>query len=469
VALLDRLPPIWPDGTLREWIARRNAQTGQCVVVLDDDPTGCQTVHDAWVLTRWDVPDLRRALAEADPLFFILTNTRSMSLAEAQALNREVAANLVLAAQAERRPFTVVSRSDSTLRGHYPGEVHALGATLVRALGADFDGTCIIPFFPEGGRFTIGDIHWVQEGDTLVPAAQTAYAQDPVFGYGHSSLPGWVEEKTGGQIRASDVVSISLDLLRCGGPSEVAGRLQACPPGGVVVVNAAHYRDLEVFVVGLQSAMDAGKRFLFRTAASFVKALAGLADRPLLSAQEMAAGRPNAGGLIAFGSYVPKSTAQLAVARQLSQVAAVELPVEPVLDDARRDRTVSRVAAALDEALEGGGDALVYTSREVYDSGGLAGSLKVGHSVSLALVEIVRRLVHEPRYVIAKGGITASDIATQGLDVGAARILGQVLPGVPVWRLGPGSRWPGVPYVVFPGNVGEDDAVASVIRLLRTP
>ena len=468
-ALPDATPPLWPDETLREQIAQHNARTRRCVVVLDDDPTGCQTVHDAWVLTHWDVPDLRCALAEAEPLFFILTNTRSLSLAEAQVLNREVAVNLARAVRAEGRPITVVSRSDSTLRGHYPGEVQALSEALTRALNTDFDGTCIIPFFPEGGRFTIGDVHWVQEGEKLLPAGHTVYAQDPVFGYTHSNLPKWVEEKTAGRVPASEVVSISLEVLRRDGPDQVARQLKACPPGSVVVVNAAHYRDLEVFVAGLQMAADAGRRFLFRTAASFVKVVAGLADRPLLTAHEMVAGRPSGGGLIVFGSHVPKSTAQLAVARGLSGVCAVELPVAMVLDDATRNRTISRVAAALDEVLNGETDALVYTSREVATAEGRVASLQVGRSISLALVEVVRRLGHEPRYMIAKGGITASDVATRGLRVRAARILGQVLPGVPVWCLGPTGRWPGMPYVVFPGNVGDADAVAAVMRLTKDP
>jgi hypothetical protein len=48
-----------------------------------------------------------------------------------------------------------------------------------------------------------------------------------------------------------------------------------------------------------------------------------------------------------------------------------------------------------------------------------------------------------------------------------AQVLGQIVPGVPVWRLGPESKYPGLPYVVFPGNAGGPDALASVIRVLR--
>ena len=45
------LPPPWPETNLRERIASRNAEAGLCVVALDDDPTGTQTVHGVHVLT----------------------------------------------------------------------------------------------------------------------------------------------------------------------------------------------------------------------------------------------------------------------------------------------------------------------------------------------------------------------------------------------------------------------------------
>ena len=197
--LFRGLPPLWSDATLRQEIHAHNIRTGRCIVALDDDPTGTQTVHDIWVLTRWEVSDLTAALSDGETALYILTNSRSMPLPDAQQMNREIAANLVQASRNAQRQITVVSRSDSTLRGHFPGEVDALEQALAQAQNAGFDGICIIPFFPEGGRFTIDNIHWVQEGERLIPAAQTPYARDAVFGYQHSRLPEWVEEKTGGR------------------------------------------------------------------------------------------------------------------------------------------------------------------------------------------------------------------------------------------------------------------------------
>ena len=157
--------------------------------MLDDDPTGTQTVHNIPVLTEWSVASLRAELANDLPCFYILTNSRSLPLPGAQAMNVEIARNLREASHQAQRDFVIVSRSDSTLRGHFPGEVDALA----NALEQDFDGWLIIPFFLEGGRYTIGNVHYVAEGDKLVPAGETPFARDSAFGYRASNLREWVE------------------------------------------------------------------------------------------------------------------------------------------------------------------------------------------------------------------------------------------------------------------------------------
>lgn len=436
-------------------------------MALDDDPTGTQTVHDVWVLTSWEPSGLVKALSAGEPALYILTNSRSLPLSEAQALNQTVAIHLLQAARQVGRPLTVVSRSDSTLRGHYPGEVDALSEALVAEQGTPFDGLCLIPFFAEGERFTIHNIHWVQEGTRLVPAAQTPYARDPAFGYQHSYLPEWVEEKTGGKTRASQVMTISLETLRRGGPQAAADQLRLAYNGRVIIVNAAEERDLEVFTLGLAQVEGEGRRFLFRSAASFVKVAAGINDRPLLTQQELVGGRPPGGSLIVFGSFVPRSSAQLEAARSLPGVTAVELPVPEVIEPGQREPAIEKAADSLNRALQENRDALIFTSREVIQGESQSASLAIGRQVSEALVEVVRRVRHQPRYILGKGGITSSDLATAALNVRAARVLGQVHPGVPVWSLGPGSRWPGVPYIIFPGNVGNPATVAEIISKLR--
>jgi uncharacterized protein YgbK (DUF1537 family) len=464
-ALLSALPPEWPHDPFPE-IQRRVAASNRRVAVLDDDPTGTQTVHDLWVLTRWTPAALHRALSDSGPVFYLLTNSRSLPTADAVALNREVASHLATAAQSLSCDLDVISRSDSTLRGHFPAETEALQSVLQDRTPWRYDGVIICPFFLEGGRLTAHDIHWVAEGETLVPAAQTEYARDATFGYAHSDLRAWIQEKTEGRVLADDVLSISLDRVRTAGPQGVREALQQVTNGRMAVVNAVSYRDLCVFVLGLLQAQDRGQRFLFRTAASFVKVRGGVSSRGLLSAGDVV-GAGVGPGLIVVGSYVDKTTRQLRQAMALADLAAVELRVGKVLDRETGASEVERVAHLAAEALADGQDALVYTSRERLTDRGQAGELDIGGQVSRALVRVVRRIAVRPRFVIAKGGITASDVATLALEVQRAWVLGQLLPGVPVWRLGDESTFPGLPYVVFPGNVGTDESLAQAIHILR--
>ena len=457
-------PPIWPHDVLAANAAATNA-SGRTLVVLDDDPTGTQTVRDVAVVTAWDTATLATELAAAPACFYILTNSRSLAAPASRALHLELAANLRAASAATGRAFVVASRSDSTLRGHYPLETDTLAAAL-----GPFDATILAPYFEAGGRYTLDDTHYVAEGDRLIPAAETPFARDAAFGYRSSHLPAFVEEKTAARTRAAEVASLSLDLIRRGGPEAVAEKLRTLPRGCTCIVNAAAPRDIEVFAAATLVAEAAGARLLYRTAAGFVAARIGQSPQqpPLAPA---AFSLPNRhGGLTLVGSHVPKTTAQLAALRSLPGLLVIELSVPAVLDDARRDAALAAVVAQTNAALAAGRDTVVLTSRAVVAAPDAAGSLAIGRRVSDALVGLVHGLAVAPRYLIAKGGITSSDIATRGLGVRRARILGQALPGVPVWQLGPEARFPGLGYVVFPGNVGADTALADLVtRLQPTP
>jgi len=466
--LLARLPPEPPESDLRARIRQATLTSGRKVVVLDDDPTGTQTVHSLPVLTEWTPEALAAAWDEADTTFYVLTNSRRYPLAQARAMNQEIARHLAAVARERGAEPVVVSRSDSTLRGHYPGEVTALRQTLEAELCFGYDGLVIVPFFLEGGRLTAGDVHWVQEGEFLTPAAQTEFARDPTFGYRHSNLRAWVAEKTGGQVPASAVLSVGLADIRQGGPDAVADLLARTRGGRAIVVNAVTYRDVEVFVWGLMQAEGQGQRFLFRTAASFVKVRGGIPDRGLLAFEELspAGGEVGVGGLTIVGSYVGRTTAQLGQALALAGTLGLELPVAQVLSEGSRRETIDRALRQVEAGLRQGWDVILYTSRELVVPVGMS-QLAAAQRVSLALVAVLRGLSVRPAYLIGKGGITSSDLATDGLAVRQAQVLGQIVPGVPVWRLGGESKYPGLPYVVFPGNVGGPDALAQAIRILR--
>jgi uncharacterized protein YgbK (DUF1537 family) len=456
---IDLLPK--PPGRNDFSVVRRHvASRPTKIVVLDDDPTGTQTVHGIGVLAAWTVPILAAALADPRPCFYVLTNTRSLSAAEASAVVFEIAANLKAAGELSGAAFVIVSRGDSTLRGHFAGELKAIENGLRTA----FDATIVIPAFFEGGRYTIDDIHYVADGDNLVPAAETEFARDRTFGYTHSNLREWIEEKTMGSVPAQSVGSVAIGTLRGqGGFNAVRTRLLALPKGAFLVVNAAAYPDLEVFTRGLLEAEAAGRRYLLRTAASFVRVRAGIEPRPLLAPAEISSGHA-AGGLVIVGSYVRKTTLQLESLLGLAGVAGIEVAVDLLGEPASRAEEIGRASGEARAAIRSGRHAVVFTSRRLESALGAAGELKAGRMVSEALVEIVRAISDKPRFLIAKGGITSSDIAIQGLGMKKALVLGQASPGVPVWEMGPETRFPGMRFVVWPGNVGDPDALRDLVR-----
>jgi len=462
-ALLAALPTRYPVDLLPD-IAARVAEAGRKLIVLDDDPTGTQTVYEVPVLTRWEVDRLSAELRDPSPLLYILTNSRSLPVDQAVALIESIMVNIRAALRTAPRPVDVISRSDSTLRGHFPQEIDAIR----RGLSDPVDGILVIPAFFEGGRLTLNDVHYVVDNGVLTPVAETDYARDAAFGYTHSSLREWIAEKHSAR-PAPPITSIDLITLRRSGPAAVARQLQEINGGTYVIVNAADYRDLEVFVAGLIMAEAAGKHFIARCAASYVRIRAGLAPRALLDSvalhrDEAEARMP---GLIIAGSYIAKSSAQIARALTLPTVRGVEVPVDALLDTAQRQGEIERAITAAANQHQAGYDVLIYTSRALLSGSDGIGSLQIGQRISAALVEIVQRLPFRPGWIIAKGGITSSDIATAALSITRAWVLGQILPGVPVWRADPGSLWPGMTYVVFPGNVGNESALAHVIGIMR--
>ncbi len=433
------------------------------LVVLDDDPTGTQTVHGIPVLTTWDESILATELLDPAPAVFLLTNTRAYPVERVVAINREIGVALRAASKATGRDFVIVSRSDSTLRGHYPAETDALAEGL-----GGVDAVFIIPAFFPGGRYTLDDVHYVAEAGRLVPAGETEFARDASFGYRHSNLREWVAEKTGGRVPAAEVVSISLADLREGGPSPVTDKLVAMRSGSVVIVNAVSPTDLAVLTHALGDKRLKVRRFLFRTAADFVSAYAAITSRPILGPSELCDKGSNHGGLIVAGSYVGKTTAQLdALFTGLPALVRVEISVSKLLDPLNRDAECARAGNAAEAAIVSGRSVVLYTSRLLVTGSDAQSSLAIGHQISLGLVGVVCALKMRPAWFIAKGGITSSDLATRALKILRAIVVGQALPGVPVWQTGIESKWPGLCYVVFPGNVGDSDALAELVASLE--
>ncbi len=458
-------------------------RAGRRLVVLDDDPTGTQSIADLPVLTSWAVADLRWALSQPTTAFFVLTNTRSLSEADAVERNRQVVAALDEAASVEKVPYVLASRSDSTLRGYFPLETDVLMEELA-ARGTSVDGVLLCPAYIEPGRVTVDSLHWSRTSDGMIPVSHTEFARDASFGYLNSDLRDWVEEKTGGRISRDDVAAITLTDIRQGGPDRVQEILTGLSQGQPVVVDAAEDADLQVVTLALLRAESAGKNFLYRIGPGFVRARSGQTVRSAIDTNRLSAilaeaprpadeTRPDTEhGLIAVGSHVGLTTRQLDRLRERGKLVELEIDVPTILRAEDRDAHVSDIATRAADELRtnrSASDVVIRTSRTLVTGADAVDSLVIARTVSAALVGTVREVVAKvrPAFVLAKGGITSSDTATEGLSIRRAWSRGTMLPGiVSLWEPAAGPAQ-GIPYIVFAGNVGNDDALAAVVEKLR--
>ncbi|MEL6458134.1 MAG: four-carbon acid sugar kinase family protein [Cyanobacteria bacterium J06621_15] len=430
------------------------------IIVLDDDPTGSQTVHGCLLLMQWDVDTLRLGLQDDSPIFFVLTNTRALTPEKAASITKEVCHNLKLALDAEQiKDFLVVSRSDSTLRGHYPVETDVIAEEL-----GPFDAHFLVPAFFEGGRITRDSIHYLIMQGVPVAVHETEFARDSVFGYNHSYLPKYVEEKTQGRIAAENVERFLLEDIR-GGSLERLMKLKGNQCG---VVDGETQSDLNKFAEDVLTAASGGKRFLFRSAASILTALAALPPQPI-SPENMAeyviTGKP---GAIIVGSHVKKTTQQLEVLLQEKGIVGIEVDVAQLLDNGNQSATLlTHILKNVLDAHNAGNTPVVYTSREELTFENVNQRLQFGAKVSNLLMDVVRGLPSDIGFLISKGGITSNDVLSTGLALKTARLLGQILNGVSMVSTPQNHpQFPKLPVVLFPGNVGDADAVSTVYQRL---
>lgn len=438
------------------------------IVVLDDDPTGVQTVHDVSVYTDWSPESIREGFEEPGKLFFILTNSRSFTAEQTERVHREIARNVADVARELGRDYLIVSRGDSTLRGHYPLETQVLRDVFQRESGRTVDGDILCPYFKEGGRFTLDNIHYVRYGEELVPCGQTEFARDETFGYQSSSLPAYIQEKTGGACRAEDVTCISLARLRALDYEGVEAQLEAVRDYGRIVVNAVEDCDVKVLATALYRAMAKGRNYTVRCAAALVKALGNISDRPLLRREEMVTGESRHGGIIVVGSHTKKTTAQLEALKGVEGIEFIEMNSDLVLTPDALEEEAAAITARCSQLIAQGRTCCVSTKRALLtvENDTPEEALLRSVRISDAVQSCVAGLTATPAFVVAKGGITSSDVGVKALRTRRAWVLGQIRPGIPVWRTDEASRFPGVPYVIFPGNVGEESTLREAVELL---
>jgi uncharacterized protein YgbK (DUF1537 family) len=419
-----------------------------------DDPGCSQTVSDTPIYFNCAPETLDSTFSSDSPAALIFTDSRRMSPDDAASAAEQIGRHLAAAAtKADVEPL-IASVGDGALRGHYSQELEGLAC----GLGRDFDGVIVVPAFFETGWYTIDDTQWALQDDQLIAANKTESARDSTFGFRGSDLKQWIHERTHGVVQADRVRSISLQTLRNGGPVAVENELLQASKAQTIIVNAACYEDLEIFALGLIAAELQGKNFIYRCSGSFLKVRGGFEDRPLVTGDLLCAG--DGPGLLVAGSYADNTSRQLDALIQSKLAVGVELRVDMLLEDNTVEAEITRAAVAVNERLAGGDSTALYTSRKRH-SISASGLSKIGRTIMSSLCEITRRIEVKPGFLVAKGEITSMEVV-RSLGVKEALALGQVIPSVPVWKLGADSRWPDIAYMQLPGGVGGENALLDI-------
>ena len=460
--ILQQLPP--EDSTNYRLINKTLFSTlNQTCVVIDDDPTGNQTVYNIPLLTQWNLEVFVDEFKAKTPVFFVLTNSRSLSPADTLQRYKTIAKNILNAAKQTQRRVSIISRSDSTLRGHFPLEP----ITLQKHLKLTESITVFIPVMFEGNRLTVNDTHYIKNGDALLPVSQTPFSQDHAFGYRNANLKLYIEEKSNGTVNATQVYSFSLQVIRRSDVLKLAEDIQNIPKGCFCIFNCVNYNDLDKITHALLRAEASGKTIVYRTSSSFVPSYIGLAPKGLLTLAEVFRQDNTSGGLTIVGSYVKKSSEQLYNALSLfDDSSRIELMVTKVLAS-NSGTYLNTVIDRIDSIIAKGKHVIIYTSRELVTETTEFDAVTIARKISNALVALVKGISVMPRYIIAKGGITSHDLAVNGLGMKRSKVLGQVEAGIPLWEMGDETRFPKLPYIVFPGNVGDTDTLKLIISKFK--
>lgn len=395
------------------------------MVVLDDDPTGIQTVHGCLLITQWDEESVRLGFADEQPFFYILTNTRALTREEAARVTREAMEMVVKVNEDYGYRLVIVSRSDSCLRGHFPLETDVMRECFTGRGLSVLPKTPFCPAFIESGRVTIKGVHYMKDGERMIPVSETEFARDNVFGYHTSVLHDYILEK-------------------------------GADPDDYIIVNAQSYEELNASASQIVSSVLAhDSSIIIRSSSSLPKAIAGCPDIPLLDGSML----KSAGvGCFIVGSHVKKTTRQLEALLCESGTFGVELDVRRILEDS--EPLMQETLAVMQQVAGQGLVPVVYTSRQEVRLDDADLRQHLGQKVSDFLVDVVRRMPFTPAYLVAKGGITSHDIMTKGLGIKSARVMGQIVNSVPCVM----TR--DFPYVIFPGNVGGENSLRETYQKL---
>ncbi len=448
------------------------------IVVFDDDPTGSQTVHGCQLLLCCDKESIINGIRDASPLLFLLTNTRSMSAHIAADKTREICQSLMQALKSERisiEDVLFVSRGDSTLRGH-----GVIEPAVINQMLGPFDATFHVPAFFEGGRTTVESVHLLNG----IPVHTTPFAKDKIFGYSNSDLTLWLEEKSDGSICADNVARLKLPLLDAALGSEAGMKrlinwLLKLSHNRAVVVDAEIPAQLDILAKAIRSLIHK-KRFLFRSAASFINCLASIPTNhyvksELISLRLRTQSGDQKPGLVIVGSHVPLADEQLECLLQHGECVGLELSVKEFARALEEEFSDIKLSALqndywnqLNNFLSSDKTPVLYTSRGELEFTSAQERISFSNSLADFVARLVARVAPELGYVISKGGITTHSFLEKGLELDSVKLKGQLIPGLSMVCAEKYCLAKDLPVITFPGNFGQRDTLLYAWRLMES-
>ncbi|MBN18798.1 MAG: hypothetical protein CL758_04905 [Chloroflexi bacterium] len=465
--IIERLPDEWHEDLIPEIIEIIKKESF-CLAVIDDDPAGTQAVADVTVMNTWDYDSILELLNLPEKALFFNTNNRTLNQFEA----REIIKNTIILIEQVSDLLTsnidILYRFDSTLRGHFK----LILETHLQETKSELNGVIFVPYFSEGRRYTINNIQYVTEYDSnkdeeiLIPVSDSEFSKDKNFSYTNSNLINWVSEQLGDIDYIKKIKSISIDDIRKGGPDKIQSILNSLSKDQLCIVNAISMKDIEVVAYSLMKVKKNDKKFLYITASSFIRVLLGQKNKPFLNRKSLNL-KSNKGALIVVGSYVEKTNQQLKKLLESSYVFPIQINIENIIlkNQKLNLQEIYKIANLIDQNLKLKKNVVIYTNRKFVKLVN-CDSREIGVKILQCLVNIIDNMQIEPNYIICKGSTTADYISKYNFKTSKAKVLGQVVPGVSVWELGLDSSIPYMKFVVFAGNVGDNNSLVEVVENL---
>jgi uncharacterized protein YgbK (DUF1537 family) len=449
-------------------IKQEQKKNSQKFIILDDDPTGTQCSNDVYVYFKWGREQIDELLKDDDhAASFILTNSRSLLKRDTIALHTTLMKTILAEARTLHKDVQILSRSDSTLRWNYPCEVDAI-ADAIRNDGKDPGAEIICPCFIEGNRVTKNNVHYAIDHECWIPIDETEFAKDKTFAYHSSNLIEYICEKRQKKISMDHFITISDSALE-EQSGTVLDQLMKAEDGQFIIVNAVNDEQIAYFALQYLKACRQGKCFLYRGASSMIRYL--MKQPYIPDWRPKKADATNAkGGLIVAGSHVEKTTKQLQTAEESGLCQTVVFHQSSLLQGIKAKQIeANSCAKKIEEYLAAGRTVCYMTDRQRIDlpDKDEQAQLIFTSQISECFLSVIKKIHTVPSFVIGKGGITSCALGKMVMRMDRVLVLGQIEKGITVWRGEEKALFPNVPYIVFPGNVGNSETLMHVIKIME--